>query len=223
MMAMMGGIDVDGMMKGMFSILADMALVLAALICAIWSLVLLARRPDQAVRGRRLALIAIGLGAIVESWTLWFFTPWRFPMSADLHWIPLPAFLLGGCALALWATVGSRRWSSTGRLMIAIAVAMVAVGGVLNLRRWDRRREMLYWAEANEMEARDFLRASEADRRCFEHQRRGETCARCKLRRVSEGEADYFLKFAKLRAATAAAYRRAADLGEGPSIPQSLD
>ena len=220
---MMGSFDVGLMMMGIYSGLAEFGLVAIALFFGIKSLVLLLRRPGDIRRGRRSALVAIGLGLVVESWTIWFFAPWRFPNMAHLHLIPLPAFLVGGCAMALWGTVDSRRWSSTGRLMIVIAVATIATGGVLELQRWDRRRELLHHAGLLDREARGFQEAAEMQRRCVEHGRRGEPCERCRTNHASEYYLTESLKYAKLRAAQAKSYRWAADHGEEPSIVHSVD
>jgi hypothetical protein len=220
---MMGSFDVGLMLLGLFSFMAQVVLVLIALGCGIRSLVLLARSPDEATRGRRWALIALGLGMAVESWTFLFFKPWRILGPSPLHWLPLPAFVVGGCALALWGTLGSRRWSSTGRLMIVIAVATIAIGSVLNIQRWERRMGLLHQAGLYDQESRRFLEASETQRRCLEHRKRGEPCDRCKSDQSNEYYAVEFLKYAKLRAATAESYRRAADHGGEPSFVLSVD
>ena len=62
-----------------------------------------------------------------------------------------------------------------GLLVVAIIVAMTTIGG-LNLQRWDRRRENLYWANVEETESIKYLAESRAAMACYEHLRRGQAC-----------------------------------------------
>jgi hypothetical protein len=229
---MMGGFNFDGMFLRMMSTLGELALVLVATCFGIGSLIRRARRADDSRRGRRSALIALGIGLAVEGWTIAILPPWQNPSIAPMHWLPLPAFLLGGCALTLWMTACSRVWSKTGRLMIVIAAAALVVGWVEEVRRWDRRREMLHHARSEEEQGRRFFESYNDQRRCLEQKRRGEPCghetgpySRC--RTLTESSLDYYatdaLKASRLAEARASAYRRAAATGEDPMLVYSVD
>jgi hypothetical protein len=212
---MMGGLDSGLMMLGLLHFIIVVLLSLAALACGCRSLVLLYRHSSDAKRGGTYALIAVVLGVLGEAWFILFFTPWRFPNVRPLVFLPLPSLQIGLCGMALWSPLGSRgraRLSRTGRLMVAVAAIALPLGGVLGLQRWDRRRELLHWAEVNAAEARVFMESYQAEIRCYEHSLRGERCERCAGRsRPIDHYAMRFLQYAKDRAAVAEWYRRAAD------------
>ncbi len=194
---MMGVPDFELLLAGLFIVLLQLVFLTVAMLLGCWSLFLLLRRSAAPRRGFRLALIAVILSAVVETWIYLFFTPWRFLNVRPLLFLPLPSLQVGLCGVVFWGLAGSQRISGTGRMAIAVLAIGLAMGAVMAIRRQDQRREMLYWAEANAKEARSFEEAS----------------------RDSHGMADYFLCHARNRKALSEAYRWAAD-HPGEPVPR---
>ena len=82
---MMGGFDYGLVMLGRLILYARYLLLLLGMAFGIMSLLALRRRPLDARRGRRGALIAVGLGVLVEVWIILDFKPSRCPPIAMLN------------------------------------------------------------------------------------------------------------------------------------------
>jgi hypothetical protein len=214
---MMGSIDYGLMMAGLLTLGIQLVLLLIALACGGFSLLSLRRPTPNVRRGRICAWIALGLGVLLEVWIVLFFTPWRFPNARPLLFFPLPALQSGLCGIVLWGSFGSTRYSSTARLMIAVAAIALTTWGAVSLERWDRRRELLHWAEAHAAASRKFFEAFQTEMRCYEHGMRNQPCERCAGRSPSDSQAKYFRQFAEYNAALARSFQWAADhRGERP-------
>jgi hypothetical protein len=170
--------DIGLMMQAVFVAFVQVVLLVIAFGCGVTSLVLL--RWSTKHVGRRLALFSVGISVTVEVFLVLYFAPWRFPNGRTVFLWPLPSLQVGLCAVAFWGLHGRQRFSLLYRLMvIGIIVALTTIGG-LNLQRWDRLRENLYWAEVDETESIKYLEASREAMACYEHLRRGQACERCK-------------------------------------------
>jgi hypothetical protein len=207
---MMFAPDFGLMFLALLTLLAQLVILVIALACGIRSLRLL--RHPAGSDGSKRALIALGLCAAVEVWSVLFFTPWRFPNARPLLWIPLVPLAVAGSAVALWAMRG---WplSGTVRLMAIFAsIALTTAGGVF-LQRWDFRRENRHWARTEDEQAGSFLAAANAAERCEQHGRRGEPCERCKNQSPDSNQyyAEQFKNYAQQAAERAKFWRRRMD------------
>ncbi len=216
---MMFSFDYGLMMLALFSILAQIILVLIAIAIGCISLLQLRRRPLNARLGWRCALIAVGLSMLVELWIALFFTPWRFPNSRQLLFLPLPSLQIGLCSLSLWITLDLFAKSNLSRMVhftMSIVAVIVATGCIFWLQTWDRRRELLHEAENYAASYRLFMDTYRAETECNQHIILNKKCKRCIGRKVAD---DFYakgsFKEAKYSADMEKAYRWAADhLGE---------
>jgi hypothetical protein len=169
--------DIGLMMQAAFVALVQVVLLVIAFGCGVTSLVLL--RWSARSAGRRLAFVSLGISVTVEILFVLYFAPWRFPNGRIVFLWPLPSLQVGLSAVVLWGLHGRRRVSGVyGLLVIATIVTMTTIGG-LNLQRWDRRRENLYWANVEETESIKYQAASRAAMVCYEHIKRGRACEKC--------------------------------------------
>jgi hypothetical protein len=204
--------DFGLMYLALLTLLAQLVLLVIALACGIRSLLLL--RKSAGSDGSKPALIALGVCAAVEVWSVLFFVPWRFPNARPLLWIPLVPLAVAGSAVVLWA-MRPRRLSGTVRLMAIVAsLALTTAGGVF-LQRWDFRRENRYWAGIEDEQAGRFIASAEAAERCEQHGRRGEPCDRCKNASPDSNRyyAEESRKHAEQAAERARTWRRRMDNG----------
>jgi hypothetical protein len=190
------GVDISGFALLGLILILQVVLFLVALALGCWSLLLL-RRPIDPRRGFRLALIAVVFSILVEAGSALYLVPERFQNARPEIYLPLLSLQIGLCGVVFWGLAGSRRISGTRRLAIAILAIGLAMGAVLSLDRWERRRVMLDWAESFANEAGGWMEAS----------------------RISKDDpelTDYFLRQAQHREAVSRAYRWAADHPAGP-------
>ena len=202
--------DFGLMYLALLTLLAQLVLLMIALARGIRSLLLL--RSPAGSDGPMPALIALGICALVEVWSVLFFAPWRFANARPLLWIPLVPVAVAGCALALWAMRGWRL-SGTVRLMAVVAsIALTTACGVF-LQRWDCRRESRYWAGIENEQAARFLASAKAAERCEQHGRRGEPCDRCKNQSPDSNRyyTEQFRTYAEQAAERAKVWRRRTD------------
>ena len=206
----MASFDYGLMCLGLLTLLAQLGLLVTALVYGIMSLLLL-RSPAGAV-GLKPALIALGLCTAVGAWSVLFFAPWRFHNARPYLWMPFVPLPIAASAAALWAVRG-RRLSDTVRLMAVVAAIALTAAGAVFLQRWNLRRENLYWAGVEEGQQAMFISAARAADRCEEHVRRRKPCERCK--NASPGAYGYYAnearKYAEGAAETAKGWRLRAD------------
>jgi hypothetical protein len=195
---------------GLLTLLAQLVLLVIALVCGSRSLLLL-RSPARAV-GLKSALIALGICMAVGAWSVLFFAPWRFPNARPYLWMPFVPLVVAASAAVLWAMRG-RRLSGIVRLMAIIAAIALTMAGGVCLQRWDFRRENLYRAGAEDEQAERFLAAARAAERCEEPGRHGEPCGRCKNASPEPNGyyARQFRRYAEEAAKRAKGWRRRSD------------
>jgi Ca2+/H+ antiporter len=204
---MMPGIDFGALVLGLLTLLVQLVLLIIAFVCGTTSL-----RRSASAAGLKPAFIAIGICAAVGGWQVLFFTPWRFPNARPYLWMPFVPLSVAASAATLWLM---RRWRPSGTLALMAVVATIALtmaGGVF-LQRWDRRRDSLYWARAEDEQAGSFLAAALISARCEQHSRRGERCELCQKSSPESNQynAIQFRKYAEDAAIRAKFLRQRAD------------
>ncbi len=185
----MFAVNYELMFLAFFTFLAHLGLLLIALVCGTWSLVLL--RGLNRVDGLRLALVSLGICLAVEVWSILFFAPWRFPGSTPYLWLPFFALPVSVSAMLLWAMHG-RRLSGIFRSTAALAAIAVTLTGGVVLQHWDHRRESLHWAVSEERLQAEFIASAQIAERCEDHVRRKAFCDRCKG--ASPGAYEYYAR-----------------------------
>ena len=188
--------DYSLMMLGLLSFISQVATLLIALVCGCKSLLAL-RQVSDVKSGQLHALICVSLSVLVEVWIVLFFTPWRFPASGWLLFLPLPTFQIGLCSVVLWISVRNQLLPRIVRLAVALAVLSLVTVEASELQRWNRRRDLLHQAGLYDVESRSFMDSYE----------------RHASRRAPSDEfyANHALRYAKHRAALARSCRWAAD------------
>ena len=206
----MPGIDFGALALGLLTLLVQLVLLIIAFVCGTTSLLRLRRSASAA--GLKPAFIAIGICAAVVGWQMLFFTPWCFPNARPYLWMPFVPLAVAASAATLWLM---RRWRASGTLALMAVIATIALtmaGGVF-LQRWDRRRESLYWARAEDKQADSFLAVAEIALRCEQHGRHGKRCERCRNESPESNRYDaiLFRKYAEEAAIRARFLRQRAD------------
>ena len=207
---MMPGIDFGLMFLGLLTLLAQLVLLIVALVCGTRSMLLLRRPASDA--GLKSALIAIGICATVVGWQMLFFTPWRFPNARPYLWMPFVPLAVAASATTRWVMRHSRPSGTLGLMAVIATIALTMAGGVF-LQRWDRRRESLYWARTEDKQADSFVAVAEIALRCEQHGRHGERCERCRNESPESNQYDaiLFRKYAEEAAIRARFLRQRAD------------
>ena len=116
---MMPGIDFGLMFLGLLTLLAQLVLLIVALVCGTRSMLLLRRPASDA--GLKSALIAIGICATVVGWQMLFFAPWRFPNARSYLWMPFVPLAVADRSAHTRAVMCHSRPSGTLGLMVITA------------------------------------------------------------------------------------------------------
>ena len=115
--------------------------------------------------------------------------------------MPFVPLAVAASTATLWLM---HRWRPSGTLalMAIVATISVTIAGGEFLQRWDRRRDNLYWARAEDKQSGSFLATAEISARCEQHIHRGERCELCQ--KSSPDSEQYYAKLFRRYAEDAA-------------------